>query len=119
MRFADLKRMVLADVPSVCCGCRPPEFALCETGQLLHLFCRHCAGYFTTYPRWYLMEQGGTPATLLSVDGISHTLDEWATITGIPRITILFRLRRGWSVRRAVLGSAVASRKKEPSPTPI
>ena len=39
---------------------------------------------------------------LISFSGQTHTLAEWARITGIDRTAILDRLKRGWSIARAL-----------------
>ena len=39
---------------------------------------------------------------MLTVDGQTHTLSEWARLTGIKKTTIKERLRRGWSIERAL-----------------
>lgn len=41
-------------------------------------------------------------ADMLTVDGQTHTLSEWARLTGIKKTTIKERLRRGWSIERAL-----------------
>jgi len=38
----------------------------------------------------------------LNHNGITLTLAEWADITGLKKTTIRERLRRGWSVERAL-----------------
>lgn len=38
----------------------------------------------------------------LTVDGRTHTISEWARISGIGKTTIRERLKRGWSAARAV-----------------
>lgn len=42
---------------------------------------------------------------LLTVDGITRPLSEWAEIVGIPHQTIRTRIRKGWSHRSAVMES--------------
>jgi hypothetical protein len=39
---------------------------------------------------------------IVELNGISHTISEWADIKGIKANTLLYRLRRGWSVERAL-----------------
>lgn len=39
---------------------------------------------------------------MLAHDGTTLTLAEWAAATGIPRTAIAERVRRGWSVARAL-----------------
>lgn len=39
---------------------------------------------------------------LLELHGVSHTLGEWASITGIKLATIWARLNKGWSVEEAL-----------------
>ena len=39
---------------------------------------------------------------MLTVDGQTHTLSEWARISGIKNSTIRERLKRGWSIERAL-----------------
>jgi hypothetical protein len=38
----------------------------------------------------------------LELNGVSHTIAEWGDITGIPKGTIWLRLKKGWSVERAI-----------------
>lgn len=38
----------------------------------------------------------------LSFDGTTKSVAEWADITGIKQNTLLYRIRRGWSVERAL-----------------
>lgn len=40
--------------------------------------------------------------TLLTLNGVTHCLAEWVEVTGIPRKQLSNRLRRGWSVERAL-----------------
>lgn len=40
---------------------------------------------------------------LITYNGISHTLSEWSEIIGIKQSTIRARLKRGWSIQRALL----------------
>lgn len=44
----------------------------------------------------------------ITFNGHTRTLDEWATVTGLPYDAIRIRLRRGWSIERA-LTTGVAS----------
>ena len=41
---------------------------------------------------------------ILSAAGQTHTVNEWARLTGIKKTTIKERLRRGWSAERALGG---------------
>lgn len=41
-------------------------------------------------------------SVLLFVDGVDRSINELAEMNGIPRATIVTRLRRGWSVDDAV-----------------
>lgn len=38
----------------------------------------------------------------VSYNGEEHNISEWANITGIKANTIIYRLRRGWSIERAL-----------------
>lgn len=38
----------------------------------------------------------------VEVDGESHTLEEWATITGMKRVTLANRYYSGWDAERIV-----------------
>lgn len=40
--------------------------------------------------------------TILTHKGETHKLSEWARLLGINQSTLLYRLRRGWSVERAL-----------------
>ena len=40
-----------------------------------------------------------TPHILLRYKGETHTLKEWAKITGVPEVTIRGRYRSGWGVK--------------------
>lgn len=62
-------------------------------------------GYSPDNCRWAdALAQGNNLRTnhLLTAAGQTHTLSEWARLTGISRNTISDRLRRGWSVGRAL-----------------
>lgn len=61
---------------------------------------------------------------LLTWRGETHTVTEWAEITGLPRVTISQRFHRGWSVERCLTiprGAAPRGRygwgRKKTSPT--
>lgn len=43
---------------------------------------------------------------MLTVDGVTKCLKDWHLITGVPQMTILQRITRGWSVSEAVLTPA-------------
>ena len=62
-------------------------------------------GYSPDNCRWAdALTQGNNQRTnrLLTAAGQTHTLSEWARLTGIGACTIFQRLRLGWSVARAV-----------------
>lgn len=40
--------------------------------------------------------------TILTHKGETHKLSEWARLLGINQSTLLYRLRRGWSIERAL-----------------
>ena len=55
--------------------------------------------------RWVVPEiQGNNRRSnhLLTCDGVSLTLSEWSDVTGIKSTTLRERIRRGWSVERAL-----------------
>lgn len=45
---------------------------------------------------------------LLEVNGVSHTITEWARITGIAPVTIHYRIKRGWTIERAVMSPLIS-----------
>lgn len=47
----------------------------------------------------------------ISFNGRTATLSQWAESIGIPRETLLSRLDRGWTLERALAGSAVEPHK--------
>lgn len=42
----------------------------------------------------------------LEIDGVEHTIAEWSEIYNIKQNTILYRLKRGWDVKKAVQTSS-------------
>lgn len=55
--------------------------------------------------RWvsYKVQANNRPCNrIILLDGISHTLSEWADITGIKKATIHARLKRGWTPEKAL-----------------
>ncbi len=55
--------------------------------------------------RWATMvtqQNNRTNNRLITHNGITHTLQEWANLRDIPRKTISNRIARGWSVERAL-----------------
>lgn len=56
--------------------------------------------------RWATRDEQGRNRrnnTLLTANGETRCLAEWAEVTGVGRSTIMRRLKLGWSVERAVL----------------
>ena len=49
---------------------------------------------------------------LITYGGKTHTIAQWAVITGIPASTLCTRIRRGWSVERA-LNTSPSNREHE------
>lgn len=43
----------------------------------------------------------------VTVDGVSHTIAEWARISGIKQGTIQYRISRGWNAKDAIFGSLI------------
>ena len=43
-----------------------------------------------------------TNSHVLTFNNETHTLSEWSRITGICRLTLFTRLKRGWSIKRAL-----------------
>ncbi|MBE7084268.1 MAG: hypothetical protein E7373_06695 [Clostridiales bacterium] len=39
---------------------------------------------------------------IITLNGVSHTLSEWSSLTGIEQSTIRARLKRGWSEEKAL-----------------
>jgi len=55
--------------------------------------------------RWATQKQqqrNRTNNVLLTVDGVTKCLSEWAELMGLKQITIGNRIRRGWDVKLAV-----------------
>ena len=66
-------------------------------------------GYSPDNCRWVdTRAQGNNRRTchLLTVSGQTHTISQWAKLTGIGKTTIKERMRRGWSAERALGVSA-------------
>lgn len=62
-------------------------------------------GYSPSNCRWISMsdqQNNKTSNHVLTFQGVSHTLTEWSSLTGIPRTTITNRLKLGWSVEEAL-----------------
>lgn len=62
-------------------------------------------GYSPSNCRWISMsdqQNNKTSNHILTFRGVSHTLTEWSSLTGIPRTTITNRLKLGWSIEEAL-----------------
>ena len=55
---------------------------------------------------------------LLTVDGETLCLNAWAERSGINRLTIFNRLRRGWPIREAIFTPAIPAAESNPKLTP-
>jgi len=53
---------------------------------------------------------------LITVDGVTRNLKEWARVTGVPRATISMRLAKGWEPVRAVTTPRQVHHGKHTSP---
>lgn len=56
--------------------------------------------------RWATSQEQGKnkrSSVLLTLHGCTATLGEWSKAFGINRHTIMFRIRKGWSARRAIV----------------
>lgn len=68
--------------------------------------------------RWVLRKQQANnkqSTVRLTLGGKTHTIGEWAEITGIPYRTIALRLKLGWTVERALTQPKRLNRKYERS----
>jgi hypothetical protein len=76
-------------------------------------------GYEPGNVRWATWVQQGRNKRsnrLLTVDGVTMTLTEWSERTGIGVTTIRERIRRGWSVSRAVTEPRTHGTTRGPAP---
>jgi hypothetical protein len=76
------------------------------TGWLVHAFCGRCDAYLGTYlhPRLShrCKDRPGRAPRFFTHEGKTQTIRQWSDETGLPRKVIRQRLRRGWSVERAL-----------------
>ena len=49
---------------------------------------------------------------IITLDGVSRTLQQWSEVTGLKRKTISRRLDRGWTIRNALTVSLVTDRSE-------
>ena len=62
-------------------------------------------GYYKENCRWATPKEQQNHRTnnrLLTVDGITKTLMQWSELKQIKRQTIESRIRRGWSIKKAI-----------------
>lgn len=63
-------------------------------------------GYFPENCRWASnkdQQSNLRSNRLLTLNGETHTLSEWASIKGVSKATICSRLKRGWSIEKAII----------------
>lgn len=49
---------------------------------------------------------------IITLDGVSRTLQQWSEVTGLKRNTISRRLDRGWTIRSALTTAPVTDRSE-------
>lgn len=88
-------------------GDRPKSQTVDRKNNDGHYSCGSCAecvlNGWALNVRWAtLIQQGRNQSTnhILEYKGESHCLSEWSEITGLPRTTIMNRVRDGWTVER-------------------
>jgi hypothetical protein len=59
-------------------------------------------------------EKGGRKAMVITFNGLTLTLNEWADRCGVCRATLQQRLAKGWSLEKALTTPALRKRKRSP-----